>query len=198
MLFQPLLEPLRAALAPRALSCSSDRTNFPIRLAPSERSQLAHIGICLDVFSKDYGLARSEVFKDVALADARHALQSNEISALLVVIPLSQKYLSLVLGLFQEGPKTLPVLISIASAGAIAETNVLTRASMCQKARELHLFRRRSHDAEDCTISGGKQAQPRSDDQSDRDDLPANLGLAQAATVELLTIDVKIDRAIGL
>jgi hypothetical protein len=38
------------------------------------------------------------------------------------VIPLSQKYLSLVLGLFQEGPKTLPVLISIASAGAIAET----------------------------------------------------------------------------
>jgi hypothetical protein len=57
---------------------------------------------------------------------------------------------------------------------------------------------RRSHDAENCAISGGKQAQLRSDDQSDRDDLPANLGLAQAATVELLTIDVRIDRAIGL
>jgi TRAP-type uncharacterized transport system substrate-binding protein len=76
----------------------------------------------LDVLSKEYGLARSKVFKDVALADARHALQSGEISALLVVIPLSQKYLSLVCGLFQEGPKTLPVLISITSAGAIAET----------------------------------------------------------------------------
>ena len=76
----------------------------------------------LDVLSKEYGLVRTKVFKDVTLTDARHALQSKEISALLVVTPLSQKYLSLVRGLFQEGPKTLPVLISITSAGAIAET----------------------------------------------------------------------------
>lgn len=75
----------------------------------------------LDVLSKEYGLVRAKVFKDVTLADARRALQSKEISALLVVIPLSQKYLLLVRGLFQEGPKALPVLISIASAGAIAE-----------------------------------------------------------------------------
>ena len=76
----------------------------------------------LEVLSKEYGLIRTKVFKDVTLTDARHALQSKEISALLVVIPLSQKYLSLVRGLFQDGPKTLPVLISITSAGAIAET----------------------------------------------------------------------------
>lgn len=75
----------------------------------------------LDVLSREYGLVRAKVFKDVTLADARRALQSKEISALLVVIPLSQKYLSLVRGLFQEGPKALPVVISIASAGAIAE-----------------------------------------------------------------------------
>jgi hypothetical protein len=37
------------------------------------------------------------------------------------VIPLSQKYLSLVRGFFQPGSKSLPVLISIDSAGAIAE-----------------------------------------------------------------------------
>ena len=64
---------------------------------------------------------RAKVFKDVTLADARHALQSKQISALLVVIPLSQKYLSLVRGFFQQGPKALPVLIAIDSAGAIAE-----------------------------------------------------------------------------
>ena len=75
----------------------------------------------VDVLSKEYGLVRTKVFKNVALADARHALQSKEINALLVVIPLSSKYLSLVRGFFQQGPKSLPVLISIDSAGAIAE-----------------------------------------------------------------------------
>jgi TRAP-type uncharacterized transport system substrate-binding protein len=74
----------------------------------------------LDVLSKEYGLDRAKVFKDVPLADARHALQSKQVSALLVVIPLSPKYLSLVRGIFQQGPKALPVLISIDSAGAIA------------------------------------------------------------------------------
>jgi TRAP-type uncharacterized transport system substrate-binding protein len=75
----------------------------------------------VDVLSKEYGLVRAKVFKDVALADARRALQSKEVSALLVVIPLSEKYLSLVRGFFQQGPKSLPVLVSIDSAGAIAE-----------------------------------------------------------------------------
>ena len=76
----------------------------------------------VDVLSKEYGLVRAKVFKDVTLADARHALQSKEVSALLVVIPLSEKYLSLVRGFFPQGPKALPVLIAIDSAGAIAET----------------------------------------------------------------------------
>lgn len=74
----------------------------------------------VDVLSKEYSLDRAKVFKDVALADARNALQSKQISALLVVIPLSQKYLSLVRGFFQQGPKALPVLVAIESAGAIA------------------------------------------------------------------------------
>jgi TRAP-type uncharacterized transport system substrate-binding protein len=75
----------------------------------------------VDVLSKEYGLVRAKVFKDVNLADARHALQSKEVSALLIVIPLSEKYLSLVRGFFQQGPKQLPVLIGIDSAGAIAQ-----------------------------------------------------------------------------
>jgi TRAP-type uncharacterized transport system substrate-binding protein len=76
----------------------------------------------VDVLSNTYGLTRAKVlFKNLALTEARPALQSKEVSALLVVIPLSQKYLSLVRGLFQQGPKALPVLIAIDSAGAIAE-----------------------------------------------------------------------------
>jgi len=75
----------------------------------------------VDVLSKEYGLDRAKVFKDVPLPDARRAIQSKEASALLVVIPLAEKYLSLLRGVFQQGPKALPVLIPIDSAGAIAE-----------------------------------------------------------------------------
>ncbi len=75
----------------------------------------------VDVLSKEYGLDRAKVFKDIALPDARRAIQSKEVSALLVVIPLTGKYLSLVRDIFQSGPKALPTLIPIGSAGAIAE-----------------------------------------------------------------------------
>src|SRR3982075_3158411 len=78
-------------------------------------------GKIVDVLSKEYGLDRAKVFKDIALPDARRALQSKEVSALLVVIPLAEKYLSLVRNFFQQGPKALPVLIPIDSAAAIAE-----------------------------------------------------------------------------
>jgi TRAP-type uncharacterized transport system substrate-binding protein len=75
----------------------------------------------VDVLSKEYGLDRAKVFKDIALSDARKAVQSKEVSALLFVIPLAQKYLSLVRGIYQQGPKALPVLIPIDSAAEIAE-----------------------------------------------------------------------------
>jgi TRAP-type uncharacterized transport system substrate-binding protein len=75
----------------------------------------------VDVLSKEYGFDRTKMFKDIALSDARQAIQSKEVSALLIVIPLAEKYLSLVRGVFQQGSKALPVLIPIESAGAIAE-----------------------------------------------------------------------------
>jgi TRAP-type uncharacterized transport system substrate-binding protein len=77
----------------------------------------------VDVLSKQYGFDRAKVFKDIALPDARKAIQSKDVSALLFVIPLAQKYLSLVRGVFQQGPKALPVLIPIDAAAAIAETD---------------------------------------------------------------------------
>jgi TRAP-type uncharacterized transport system substrate-binding protein len=74
----------------------------------------------VDVLSKEYGLDRAKVFKDIALLDARRAVQSKEVAALLVAIPLAEKYLSLVRDVFQQGSKALPVLLPIESAGAIA------------------------------------------------------------------------------
>jgi TRAP-type uncharacterized transport system substrate-binding protein len=78
----------------------------------------------VDVLNKTFDLARSKtVFKNLGLQEARQAIQSKQVNALLVVIPLTEKYLSLVKGLFPQGSKTLPVLIPIDSAAAIAEAN---------------------------------------------------------------------------
>jgi TRAP-type uncharacterized transport system substrate-binding protein len=76
----------------------------------------------VDVLSREFGLDRAKVFEDIALPDARRAIQSKEVNALLVVIPLAGKYLSLVRDFFQQGgSKALPVLVPIESAGAIAQ-----------------------------------------------------------------------------
>ena len=75
-----------------------------------------------NVLTEEYDLGRLGVkFRDLAPSDARRALDSKEVRALLVVIPLTEKYLALVRGFFQQTAKTDPVLIPINSAGAIAE-----------------------------------------------------------------------------
>jgi TRAP-type uncharacterized transport system substrate-binding protein len=77
----------------------------------------------VNVLTTEYDLANAKVvFKNLALTDVRQAIQSKQISALLVAIPLAEKYLSLVRGFFQLDHKKAPVLIPIGSAGAIAET----------------------------------------------------------------------------
>jgi TRAP-type uncharacterized transport system substrate-binding protein len=57
----------------------------------------ANSGI-VDVLSRAYGLDRAKIFKDVALPEVRQAIQSKDVAALLVVVPLAEKYLSLVRG----------------------------------------------------------------------------------------------------
>ena len=74
------------------------------------------------------------MFKDIALPDVRRAIDK-EVNALLIVIPLAEKYLSLLRGFFQQSAKSSPVLIEINSAGAITKPNVLTKASTFPKAR---------------------------------------------------------------
>jgi TRAP-type uncharacterized transport system substrate-binding protein len=76
----------------------------------------------VDVLKKEYDLAQANMtFKDVAPADARRMVQSKEVSALLLVAPLTGKYLAFVRGLFGDSQNASPVLIPIDSAGAIAD-----------------------------------------------------------------------------
>lgn len=72
----------------------------------------------VDVLTKEYNLARANVvFKNLAPADTRRALEAKEVSAILIAIPLTEKYLTLVRGLFPQSAKATPVLIPIESAG---------------------------------------------------------------------------------
>jgi TRAP-type uncharacterized transport system substrate-binding protein len=76
----------------------------------------------VEALKKEYDLGRANVtFKDIAPADVRRAVQAKEVAALLLVMPLTDRYLSFVKGLFREGANSQPVLIPIDSAGAIAD-----------------------------------------------------------------------------
>src|SRR4029077_5227252 len=76
----------------------------------------------VDALTKEYDLSSAKVaFKNLALTDVRQAVQSKQVSAVLVTIPLAEKYLSLVRGFFQLDHKRVPVLIPIESAAALAE-----------------------------------------------------------------------------
>ena len=76
----------------------------------------------IEVLTKEYDLTNAKVvFKNLALTDVRQAIQSKQVGAVLVVIPLAEKYLSLVRGFFQLDHKKVPTLIPIEVAGAIAD-----------------------------------------------------------------------------
>ncbi|MFZ1172328.1 MAG: TAXI family TRAP transporter solute-binding subunit, partial [Bradyrhizobium sp.] len=76
----------------------------------------------VEALKKEYDLGHANVtFKDIVPSDARRAMQAKEVAALIVVVPLTDKYLSLVKGLFREGANSAPVLIPIDSAGAITD-----------------------------------------------------------------------------
>ncbi|KRP89815.1 C4-dicarboxylate ABC transporter substrate-binding protein [Bradyrhizobium pachyrhizi] len=78
----------------------------------------------VDVLNSTYDLARTKtVFKNLGLRDARQAVASKQVHALLVVIPLTEKYIALVKGFFPQGTKASPILIPIDSAAAIADGN---------------------------------------------------------------------------
>lgn len=69
--------------------------------------------------SREYDLEGHATFKDLSPSDARRALQAKEVDVLLLVAPLTRRYLDYVKGLFGGGSS--PVLVPIDSAGAIAD-----------------------------------------------------------------------------
>jgi TRAP-type uncharacterized transport system substrate-binding protein len=74
----------------------------------------------IEVLTKEYDLTRAKVhFKNLLPKDAQQALQSKQMGALLLVVPISDKYVSLVRGLFPANAKRKPGLIPIESAAAI-------------------------------------------------------------------------------
>jgi len=74
------------------------------------------------VLTDEYDLDRAGVsFKDIAPLDARRIVQSKEVRVFLVVLPLADKHLAQLRGLFLPGAKSSLVLVPIEAAAAIAE-----------------------------------------------------------------------------
>jgi ABC-type nitrate/sulfonate/bicarbonate transport system substrate-binding protein len=90
----------------------------------------------VDVLTREYDLDHSNVvFRDIARQDARQALQSKAINALLVVAPLTEKHLAWIKSLLREGANSSPVLMQVDAAGAIADKKGPYEASIFQRER---------------------------------------------------------------
>jgi len=75
----------------------------------------------VNAIANEYDLAHLNArFRDVAPKDVAKALQSKQIQAVLVVTPISEKYLAMIRDFFPKGAKRKPGLVAIDAAGAIA------------------------------------------------------------------------------
>src|SRR5262245_31156701 len=75
----------------------------------------------VEALKQEYDLERAKVqFKDLTLGDISQALKSKQVSALLVVMPISEKYLAMLRNLFPRNGKSNPTRIPMESAEAIA------------------------------------------------------------------------------
>ena len=75
----------------------------------------------VDALKKQYDLGDRVAFKNLKPEDTPRAIQSKEASAFLFVVPLTEKYLSLVRRFFRGRNDSFPTLVAIDSAGAIAD-----------------------------------------------------------------------------
>jgi TRAP-type uncharacterized transport system substrate-binding protein len=79
-------------------------------------------GKLVQILTQEYGLDRRNVtFKPLALPEVRPAVSAKQVALLLVVVPLTDKYIALLRGVFSPNGKALPVLVPIETAAAIAE-----------------------------------------------------------------------------
>jgi TRAP transporter TAXI family solute receptor len=72
------------------------------------------------LFPDAQGSRTAVKLKDLAVTDASQALKSKSVNALLAVVPVSERYRSMVRGFFDASGKGQPKLLSIDSAEAIA------------------------------------------------------------------------------
>lgn len=73
----------------------------------------------VDALKREYELESKVTFLNLPVEQVREAVSTRRVAALLVVVPLSTRYLSLVKGLFGQAPRLIPV----DSADAIADLN---------------------------------------------------------------------------
>jgi TRAP transporter TAXI family solute receptor len=74
-----------------------------------------------EVLDKEYNLTEAKVkWVDIPLEEVPAAIQTKKVAALLVVTPISEKFLTIIRSFFPRDPKRRPVLIPIDAAGAIA------------------------------------------------------------------------------
>ena len=77
-----------------------------------------------DALDKEYDLTAAKVrWKDLPLSEVKTAIQTKQVDALLVVTPISVKFLSIIREFFPRDPKRTPVLLPVDAAGAIAATS---------------------------------------------------------------------------
>ena len=70
--------------------------------------------------TKEYGLTRAKVqFKDLTVADVPQAVFSKQVNALLVIMPVSEKYLAILRAIYPSTGKQNMGILPIESAGAI-------------------------------------------------------------------------------
>jgi TRAP-type uncharacterized transport system substrate-binding protein len=78
----------------------------------------------LDALDREYDLTRSKVhFKDLMPAEIPAAIGSKQVQALMIVAPISERYLTQIRVLFPRDAKQKPTLLAVESAGAIAAVN---------------------------------------------------------------------------
>jgi TRAP-type uncharacterized transport system substrate-binding protein len=74
-----------------------------------------------DALKKEYDLGDKVTFRNFSPAEVPRAIEARQAGALLVMVPLNEKYLSLVRRFFRDSRNALPTVIPVESAGAIAD-----------------------------------------------------------------------------
>jgi len=75
----------------------------------------------VDALKKEYDLGDKVTFKNLAPADTPRAIKAKEAGVFMLVVPLNEKYLSLVRRFFAGSHNSFPALVAVDSAGAIAD-----------------------------------------------------------------------------